>query len=107
MLTTFNPKKIQMNFDFIMKRIDDEPLSKSLPMVLRLSQSIDASDLEKWIRLELNGYFNTNPALTEEVIVPEYRTVAGHHSDDYGRPLVIKDRDFGIREHDKNKVWCC
>lgn len=85
-----------MNFNSIMKRIDDEPLSKSLPMVLRLSKSIGASDLEKWVKLELNGYFNTNPALTDEVIVPEFRTVTGQHSDDYDRPLIITDHNLAF-----------
>lgn len=85
-----------MKFDSVMKIIDEETLSKSLPKILRLSQSIGASDLEKWIRLELNGYFNTNPALTADVIVPEYRTVVGHHSDDYGRPLIIKNHDLAF-----------
>lgn len=85
-----------MNFNSILKKIDDEPLSKSLPMVLRLSKSIGESDLEKWVKLELNGYFNTNPALTDEVVVPEFRTVTGQHSDDYGRPLVIKDHKLAF-----------
>ncbi|MCG7946621.1 MAG: hypothetical protein N0C84_09815 [Candidatus Thiodiazotropha taylori] len=83
-----------MNFDKLIEIVPNEPLSKSLPVVLRLAITVDDHDLIKWVKLELNGYFNTNPELTEEVIVPEYRTVAGQHSDDFGRPLVINDADL-------------
>ncbi len=79
-----------------MEIISNEPLSKSLPVVLRLVITIDEPEILKWVKLELNGYFNTNHELTEEVIVPEYRTVAGQHSDDFGRPLVIKDADLAF-----------
>lgn len=85
-----------MNFDELMQTVSNEPLSKSLPLVLRLAITINEPELVKWVKLELNGYFNTNPGLTEDVIVPEYRTVAGQHSDDFGRPLVINDVDLAF-----------
>lgn len=71
--------------------VDETPLSRLLPRVLRWAQSRNNEELETWTRLELHGYWNTNPALTDEVVVPEYRTVPGFWTDDYGRPLVIDD----------------
>lgn len=66
-------------------------LSKILPSVLILSKQLSNKDLEKWTELELNGYFDSNKALTKDVIVPIYRKVGGQHSDIYGRPLIISD----------------
>jgi hypothetical protein len=34
---------------------------------------------------------DSNTALTEDDVVPEYRTVAGFYTDDYGRQFVISD----------------
>jgi len=76
--------------------MDELPLSKSLPKILRMSQELRDYELEKWVRLELHGYWDTNAALTEDVVVPEYRTVAGYYTDDYGRKLVISDPDLGF-----------
>lgn len=83
-------------YDQLISMIDEIPLSKSLPKILRVSQELGDSEFEKWIRLELHGYWNTNPALTEDDVVPEYRTVSGYYTDDYGRPLVISDPDLGF-----------
>jgi len=66
-------------------------LSSILTSVLILSKQISDKKLEKWTELEINSYFNSNKALTEEVVVPEYRTVGGQYHDIYGRPLIIKD----------------
>jgi len=66
-------------------------LSKVLPSVLIFSKQIRDKPLEKWAELELNSYFNSNKALTNEVIVPEYRIVAGQYHDVYNRPLIIKN----------------
>jgi hypothetical protein len=82
-------------YDQLIKTIEGHPLSKSLPKILRVTQDLKDSELEKWIRLELHGYWDTNPALTNEVVVPEYRTVAGYYTDDYGRQLVISDPKLG------------
>jgi hypothetical protein len=77
------------------------PLSELLPLLLSLSQILKNRELEKWVRLELNGYYNVNPALTEDVIVPEYRTVAGEHTDEYGRPLLITDPKLSFVNEDR------
>lgn len=83
-------------YDQLISMIDELLLSKSLPNILRISQELGDSEFEKWVRLELHGYWNTNPALTEDVVVSEYRTVAGYYTDDYGRQLVISNPDFGF-----------
>ncbi|MBL4754264.1 MAG: hypothetical protein JKY52_11820 [Flavobacteriales bacterium] len=68
-----------------------EVLSKILPSVLILSKHLGNSTLEKWTELEFNSYFKGNKALTDEVVVPEYRTVPGQYHDIYDRPLIIQD----------------
>jgi len=72
------------------------PLNELLLSTLRLAQELGNKELENWVRLEVDGYFDTNPALTEDVIVPKYRTVVGQHSDEFGRPLIIKDPKLGF-----------
>jgi hypothetical protein len=66
-------------------------LSELIAELLILAQEADRPEVAKWARLELGGYFRGNSALTEDVVVPEYRTVVGQYWDRYGRPLVIKD----------------
>ena len=78
-----------MKFEELIKKLDSEPLSKVLPIALRVAQEINKTDFEKWIKLELNGYFNTNPAMSDGVEVPEYRTITGQHYDDLGRRLEV------------------
>ena len=39
--------------------------------------------------------------MTEETVVPEYRTVVGTRSDEYGRPLVIKDPNLYFINEDR------
>ena len=78
-------------YEELIATVDALELSKLLPKVLRISQELHDSEFEKWIRLELHGYWDTNPALTNDTIVPKYRTVVGYYTDDYGRPLIIKD----------------
>lgn len=78
-------------YNELMMMIDEAPLSKLLPKVLRIAQELHDSELEKWVRLELHGYWNTNPALTEDTIVPKYRTVSGYYTDDFGRQFLLSD----------------
>jgi hypothetical protein len=82
---------LKVHFDQLIKSIEELPLGKTLQKTLRIAQDLNDNEFEKWIRLELHGYWNTNPALTDEVVVPEYRTVAGYYTDDYGRQLVLSD----------------
>jgi uncharacterized protein (TIGR02391 family) len=66
-------------------------LSEIFPSALIFSKELKDKDLEKWLQLEMNGYIRPNPALTADVVVPEYRTVPGQYYDIYGRPLVLSD----------------
>lgn len=65
------------------------PLSQTMPIALRLARELKQADFEKWLRLEIGGYFDTNPALTPDVQVPKYRNVVGEHLDKYGRPIGV------------------
>lgn len=79
------------SFERLLSIVEEQPLSQSLPAALRIANAIGDEGLASWIRLELMGYFADNPAMTEEVVVPEYRGVPGQWRDDYGRPLVLED----------------
>jgi len=74
-------------------RISKE-LSTILPSVLILAKQLQDKELEKWTELEMNSYYKYNKALTEEVVVPEYRTVAGQYYDMYNRPFIITDPEL-------------
>ncbi len=84
--------KMQKKIDAILTNINREPLSSSLGKTLRLAERAGDSEVAKWCRLELGGYLASNQAMTEDVVVPEYRTVAGQHQDIYGRTLVCQRR---------------
>jgi len=75
----------------LLATIMSEPLSKTLPSVFQLTQALGNKEFENWIRLEMDGYFNTNPALNDNTVVPPYRTVCGQYTDELGRPFIIKD----------------
>lgn len=87
------PHIIQL-FEQIQHKIDSNALSELLPGVLRLARGLGATDLEDWTRLELDGYVSGNPAMSENVIVPEYRSVPGQYYDDFGNRLVVENRDL-------------
>lgn len=67
-----------------------EKLSNVLLSCLNIAVLNNNTELEKWLKLELNGYFDTNPDYTGET-VPEYRTVTGQFYDNYNRPFVVED----------------
>ena len=69
--------------------VEAEPLSKGLRQANFLAQSQDAPNLQRWLRLELGGYFTSNSAMQNDVEVPDYRSVVGVHYDLYGRPLIL------------------
>jgi hypothetical protein len=70
---------------------EEQPLSRSLPVALRVATVIGDEEWISWIKLELMGYFPDNPAMKKDTVVPEYRGVAGQWYDDYGRPLLLGD----------------
>lgn len=99
-----NKRKLLLLIDDILEKSTELELSAVLPKVLTVAKQLNDKDFEKWILLETSGYFNTNPALTDEVKVPDYRKVPGQYYDKYGRPLIIDDpilfqiNNYPIRE---------
>ncbi|MFC2015527.1 hypothetical protein ACFLUM_01195 [Chloroflexota bacterium] len=82
---------IALQFQKLLDEAATAPLSQLLPRTLSLAHKMANSGLKEWARLEIDGYFSDNPAMTEDVIVPAYRTVAGQYTDEMGRPLVLQD----------------
>ncbi len=76
------------------EQIASVPLSQLLPSILTLARRLNDSNLENWVRLEMDGYLKDNPAMNEDIVVPEYRAIAGRRSDEFGRPFVINDSRF-------------
>lgn len=66
-------------------------LSKALSAALRLAIATNDEGLASWVRLELMGYFADNSAMSNAVMVPEYRSVAGQWIDDYNNVLLVTD----------------
>jgi len=86
-----NKRKLLILIEDVIQKTSDLELSAVLPKVLTIAKQLEDKDFEKWLLLETNGYFNTNPALTKDVEVPKYRKVAGQYNDKYGRPIIIED----------------
>lgn len=88
-----------MNDDF-KKLLDNissnQLLSELIPKAIIVSKKINDPDLEKWLKLELNGYFSNNPAMTHEIKVPEYRTVGGLFYSSSNQPLIIQDPNLSF-----------
>jgi len=78
-------------FDELLRVAEDQPLSRSLPRVLSAANKVGAGGLSQWAKLELMGYLSENPAMTDDVVVPEYRTVVGTWYDDFGRMFRVDD----------------
>jgi AbiTii len=83
-------------YDELIENAHKLPLSAILPRVLRLAESTADKDFATWVRLELLGYLESNPAMTDKTVVPEYRTVGGQWFDAYGRRLVFENPDLGF-----------
>lgn len=73
----------------ILEILNCEPLSNCLRKASHLAHETGAKDLERWLRLELGGYYSSNSAMEKSTVVPEYRTVVGEHADLFGRTLVV------------------
>jgi hypothetical protein len=78
----------------LIRVVETDALSNTLPKVIRLAQGAGNKGLETWARLELHGYFNDNAAMDEDAMVPGYRSVAGFWFDDYGRKLVLDEENI-------------
>jgi len=70
--------------------LEIEPLSKALQRTLRLSHEHGASELARWLQLEIGGYYDTNSAMNSNIIVPRYRTVVGTHFNNYGQRFQVQ-----------------
>lgn len=75
--------------DDILRESEHSRMSVCLRKALRLAERTAAKDLSLWCRLELGGYYASNPAMNDDIIVPEYRTVVGQHFDVYGNMLIV------------------
>lgn len=75
----------------VVSALDRENLSAVLEKVYRAAKSEGTADLAAWCRLELEGYFASNPAMTDNATVPEYRAVGGQDFDIFGRVFVPPD----------------
>jgi uncharacterized protein (TIGR02391 family) len=87
-------KRILKLVEEILDKFSETDLSSLMSKALIVSKIIEDKEFEKWILLETSGYFNTNPALTQETKVPDYRRLPGQYHDKYGRPLIIEDPDL-------------
>lgn len=64
-----------------------------------LAKGISNQKFEKWLKLEISGYFNTNPLLENSDLVPEYRIIPGHYENSKGEKLFPEVLNaFPIRE---------
>ncbi|MET4084293.1 uncharacterized protein (TIGR02391 family) [Pedobacter sp. UYP30] len=99
-----NKRKLLLLIEEILSKVSELELSAVMPKILTVAKQLNDKDFEKWILLETTGYFNTNPAMTDDIIVPEYRKVPGQYHDKYGRPFIIEDpilfeiNNYPIRE---------
>jgi hypothetical protein len=78
-------------FERLLTLVEEQTLSRSLPVALRVAIVIADEEWASWIRLELMGYLADNPAMKADTVVPEYRGVPGLWYDDYGRALALND----------------
>lgn len=86
-----NSSKFLLQIDNVLELVTSAKVSELLPKVYTIAKIASDEQLEKWSLLETSGYYNTNPALTDDVRVPEYRKVPGFYKDTLGRPLKIDD----------------
>ncbi len=70
--------------DSIRKALEAGKTSEAIREALRLATRAGQTELARWYRLELGGYVASNSAMSEDVIVPDYRSVVGQHRDLYG-----------------------
>ena len=86
--------KLISQIDELLDRASQDKLSEVVAKAYLLAKTTDDQSFEKWILLETSGYFETNPALTAEVLVPNYRKVPGQYHDKMNMPLIIDDPDI-------------
>ncbi len=82
-------KNMKRAYKELLEKLYSLPLSQTLPLALRLARDLKDASFERWIRLELDGYSNDNPAFAEKTVVPEYRWVTGQHKNINGQPFLV------------------
>lgn len=88
-------KSVSSSLGWIRNNIHSLDLSRLFPHVIQMAKKTKNVELEKWARLELQGYYSENGML-ENDIVPSYRTVPGQHENEHGHPFVISDPKLGF-----------
>jgi len=83
-------------YEDLVDNVAAQALSQSLPRVLTVATSIRDDSLATLVKLELMGYWEDNPEMSADVVVPEYRTVAGNWYDDYGRRFLVQDEKIAF-----------
>jgi len=78
----------------LLRRVRSADLRSVLQEAVAYGRKIHDSDLEKWARLELHGYDESNPAMTDTDEVPAYRTVPGQWRDAAGRVFLVRDSEL-------------
>ena len=86
--------KLIEEIDAILDSIGKEKLSSLMLRALKVAKRLKDSNLEKWLLLESNGYFNNNTAFSNKVKVPDYRMIAVIYKDVHNRVLQIADSEL-------------
>jgi hypothetical protein len=63
------------------------PLSELLHSLVILAGDVQNVEVERWAKLELGGYLKDNPAMGQDIVLPEYRNVVGMWYNQYGQGL--------------------
>jgi len=83
--------RVSKRISKLIDRLSERPLSVSMAQARKLAVQLGEVEFDRWLRLELYGYFNTNSALREEDVVPEYRGIGGQLTDEHGNVHVMSD----------------
>ncbi len=65
------------------------PVSQAVMRAQQIAQDSGDREFARWCRLELQGYYRGNPAMTNDTHVPEYRSVIVQHQNRFGQPLTL------------------
>ena len=74
------------------RELIDMPLSRAMGRFLGIAEAVGNVEVANWCKLELAGYWASNPALNEDSVVPEYRGIVGQHVNVYGQVLHLSSQ---------------
>lgn len=98
LLNKDSQKEMTKNLDSkvsILNSIYKRDLSDILLAVIGFAKKTKNIELERWAKLELHGWTEENGMFATEFI-PEYRSVPILHYDQYGRPLIVRQKDLNF-----------